>query len=388
MGFDQLNLVNPAGGAGPDPSQLIQMLRDPNPNVRFQAIQMAVQMAQSGQAAQALPVLQTAAANDNPQVVGLAQRALPLVQQMVAGAQPNQQQPPQQQFPGQQPTQFPGQQQQPTQTTFQPAVTQPQQAPVMGPGTAYVPNQPTQLTYQAPNMGQLNPQDAEFMMQSLQSDLQQGGDPATRAIQQLAGLAQASPALKDKVYALLLNHLYYHHDGSTTEAIKVLGSMNNPAVLPYMQAVQRDPGYTTESHNAALAVIQAMATSNPGGPGTASVDGGAQGVTYIRAMEYELGKGGAPGMAAFQQIRNALGPDPRAQSPARAEVVRVMLSHIATKSDPDTVTAACQLLGAMGAREMDTLRYLDAVKRNPGQSTQARNAAAAAIQQILTTPAH
>jgi hypothetical protein len=93
-------------------------------------------------------------------------------------------------------------------------------------------------------------------------------------------------------------------------------------------------------------------------------------------------------MAAFQQIRNALGPDPRAQSPARAEVVRVMLSHIATKSDPDTVTAACQLLGAMGAREMDTLRYLDAVKRNPGQSTQARNAAAAAIQQILTTPAH
>jgi hypothetical protein len=40
----------------------------------------------------------------------------------------------------------------------------------------------------------------------------------------------------------------------------------------------------------------------------------------------------------------------------------------------------------MGAREMDTLRYLDAVVRNPGQSSQAQQAARAAIQQILASP--
>ena len=39
------------------------------------------------------------------------------------------------------------------------------------------------------------------------------------------------------------------------------------------------------------------------------------------------------------------------------------------------------------AREMDTLRYLDAVVRNPSHSDEGRAAARAAIQQIMSSPA-
>ena len=171
-----------------------------------------------------------------------------------------------------------------------------------------------------------------------------------------------------------------------TEAIKALASMNDPRALPYIEAIQRTPGYAPQTHDAAVAAVQQMRLSQGGQPGTASVNGGAS-VEYIRAMEVELRQGGDAGMAAFQQIRNALGPDPRAQSPIRQEVVRVLLTHVASSQSPNTVAACCQLLGAMGAREMDCLRYLDAVKRSPSHSPQARDAAAAAIQQIMQAPA-
>ena len=62
-----------------------------------------------------------------------------------------------------------------------------------------------------------------------------------------------------------------------------------------------------------------------------------------------------------------------------------MLTHIASSSD-GTVAPACALLGAMGTREMDTLRYLDAVRRDPGKGPEANRAAEAAIKQIMAMP--
>lgn len=356
---------NPTGGAGPDDAALIaqtdQMINSPDLSQRYQAIINMTKMSPQN----ALPRLQQVinTPGQDPNVVNLAQRAMAALQQMPQQPAANMPQQPQQQYPQQQPAQ-----QQPQGQPFQQQPVQQQ--------PAYVPAQ----------MGPLSPQDAAFMLQTLQTDLSDTGQKGIQAIQQVAAIAQAHPALKEQCYNLLLNHLYTTRGLSTLEAVKALGSMNNPALVPYLQMVQRDSGYPPATRELAVQMIKSMSTQ-PAGPGVASAGGAATSPEYLRAMEHELGGGGARGMNAFAQIRNALGQDPRAQSAARPEVLRILLTHIATKTDGATVQAACQLLGQMGTREMDTLRYLDAVTRNSNQAPYVQEAAKAAIRQIMSAPA-
>lgn len=368
---DQLALGSPLGGNGTDPALLAQteqLMNSPNVSDRYRAIVNLTKMSP----ADALPRLQAMAAvpGQDPQVIQLANEAMRVMSQM-AQAQPQQPaygQPPQQQPAYGQPQVQPGYQPQPT--VVQPGYQQQAMpAPTYNPGVG------------AP----VNPADAAFVMQTAQTDLAYGGDRGIQAVRQIAAVAQGNPQLKEQAYNLLLNHVYHKRDASVTEALKALGAMGNPQLLPYLQMVQRDSGYPWEAQAVAVSLMKQMA-SQPAQPGAASANTSAS-PEYIRAMEFELKRGGNEGMAAFQQIRNALGPDPRAAGPVRQEVIRVLVTHAVTSYDPATVTAACQLLGQMGAREMDALRYLDAVVRNNGQSPQAQQAARAAIQQILATPA-
>ena len=112
---DQLN-VTPAGGAGVDPTQIQQQLQSQNPADRFRAVVAITNLPP----AQAIPLLQMAAQNDNAQVRDLANQALGVMQRMPGATQPatNQPQPTQPQY-------------QPTQPQYQaPAYTPSQAAPV------------------------------------------------------------------------------------------------------------------------------------------------------------------------------------------------------------------------------------------------------------------
>jgi hypothetical protein len=359
---DQLSLGSPIGGAGTDPALLAQteqLMRSPNVSDRYRAIVNLTKMSP----ADALPRLQAlmSTPGQDPQVIQLATQAMQVMSQMAQTA-PAAQQPAPGGFPGAAPQ--PGQQ-------GMPAYQAPQASPVptYNPGVA------------APS----TPADAAFLLQTAQTDLGRGGDIGVQAVRQIMAAVQANPQLKEQAYNLLLNHVYHKRDGSVTEALRALGSMGNPQLLPYLQMVQRDISYQTATQELAVNLITQISAQPQGGPGTAST--ATMTPEYVRAMEFELRRGGPTGMKAFDQIRAALGPDPRANGPLRQEVVRVLITHIATSFDPATVTASIQLLGQMGAREMDALRYLDAVVRHPGQSSQAQQAARAAIQQILATPA-
>ncbi|MEB3329789.1 MAG: hypothetical protein VKQ33_11205 [Candidatus Sericytochromatia bacterium] len=359
---DQLALGSPLGGAGTDPTLLAQteqLMRSPNVSDRYRAIVNLTKMSP----AEALPRLQAllSTPGQDPQVLQLATQAMQVMSQMAQTTPPTQQP-----VPGG----FPGA----TPQAGQPGVPA-YQAPQPTPVAAYNPG------VTAPS----NPADAAFLMQTAQTDLSRGGEIGVQAVRQIMAAAQANPSMKEQAYNLLLNHVYHKRDGSVTEALRALGSMENPQLLPYLQMVQRDHSYQTPARELAVGLITQMSAQPPGAPGAASTST----VTpeYVRAMEFELRRGGPTGMKAFEQIRAALGADPRANGPLRQEVIRVMITHIATSFEPSTVTASIQLLGQMGAREMDTLRYLDAVVRHPGQSLQAQQAARASIQQILATPA-
>jgi hypothetical protein len=363
---DQLSLGSPIGGAGTDPALLAQteqLMRSPNVSDRYRAIVNLTKMSP----ADALPRLQglLATPGQDPQVIQLATQAMQVMSQMAQTA-PAAQQPMPGGFPGTAPATYPqaGQQGMPA---YQP----PQASPVP--------------TYNPGMMAPSNPADAAFLMQTAQTDLGRGGDVGVQAVRQIMAAVQANPQLKEQAYNLLLNHVYHKRDGSVTEALRALGSMGNPQLLPYLQMVQRDNSYQTPTRELAVALITQMSAQPQGGPGAASTS--TMTPEYVRAMEFELRRGGPTGMKAFDQIRAALGPDPRGNGPLRQEVIRVLITHIATSFEPATVTASIQLLGQMGAREMDALRYLDAVVRHPGQSLQAQQAARAAIQQILATPA-
>ncbi|MEB3223767.1 MAG: hypothetical protein VKS61_16960 [Candidatus Sericytochromatia bacterium] len=362
---DQLSLGSPLGGSGTDPALLAQteqLMRSPNVSDRYRAIVNLTKMAP----ADALPRLQALlnTPGQDPQVIQLATQAVQVMSQMASNPS----------NPGAAQPGYPG--------AAQPGI--PGAAPQGGP--AYQPPQASPIpTYNPGVAGPMNPADAAFVMQTAQTDLSRGGDIGVQAVRQIMAAVQANPQLKEQAYNLLLNHVYHKRDGSVTEALKALGSMGNPQLVPYMQMVQRDASYQADTKALAVSLLTQMSTQPQGGPGAASASP-TMTPEFVRAMEFELGRGGASGMQAFGQIRAALGPDPRANGPLRQEVVRVMITHIATKYDPTTVTAAIQLLGQMGAREMDALRYLDAVVRNPGQSTQAQQAARAAIQQILASP--
>lgn len=382
MAQDQLNLVTGGAAPGIDPASIQQMLASPNVQDHYQAIINITYLAQAGQAPAAYQLLQQASSLNDPNLNQLIQKALPVVQQLMsqpAATQPGVTQP----MMTQPTTTQPG-------MTFAPTAVAPTTAMNPLPGTSYAPTTAAAVQYTPPPMAQINPADAQFMMQTLQTDVQAGGDKAIAAIQQLAGLMQQNPALKQPIHDLLLNQVYNSHDRSVNEALKVLGSMNDPSLLPYLQMVQRDPGYGPDTQATALSLLQALSLNQ--GAQTASINGGnpAANVDFIRAEEFELNKGGSQGMAAFQQIRNALGPNPAqtASPQVRQEVIRVLLTHIAGYHDPSTMAAACQLLGQMGAREMDTLRYLDAVKRDIGKGPDAQAAAAAAITQIMQTPSN
>ena len=223
-------------------------------------------------------------------------------------------------------------------------------------------------------------------MQMLQTDVPKGGEVSAAAIRQIAAIAQQHPQQKEAAFNILLNHVYHGLGESVTEALRALGAMNDPRLAPYLQMVQRDSKYHYTTRELAVQMIQANAQQGANGaPGTASV-GGNYTPEYVRSLEFELRKGGPEGMAAFQKIQQALGPDPRAQGPLRQEVIRVLITHLATGLGV-TVAASATLLGQMGAREMDTLRYLDAVQRNSSHSDEAREASRAAIRQIMSSPA-
>jgi hypothetical protein len=365
---DQLSLGGPIGGAGTDPAMLAQteqLMRSPNVSDRYRAIVNLTKMSP----ADALPRLQAllSTPGQDPQVIQLATQAMQVMSQMAQTA-PN----PQQLgaavpngFPQGYPGGYPG--------------GVPQAGPQVNP--AYQPPQASPMpTYNPGLTAPADPADAAFLMQTAQNDLSRGGDVGVQAVRQIMAAVQANPTpqMREQAHSLLLNHVYHKRDGSVAEALRALGSMGSPQLVQYLQMVQRDLSYQAEARALALSLYTQLA-----GPGTATPDMTA----YVRAMEFELRKGGAAGMRAFEQIRAALGPDPRANGPLRQEVVRVLITHIATNYDATTVTASVQLLGQMGAREMDAPRYLDAVVRNAGQSTQAQQAARAAIQQILATPA-
>lgn len=374
----------PAGGAaGTDPALLAQteqLMQSQNPRDRYQAIVNLTKM----NPADALPRLQALAGapGQDPNVVQLANEAMRVMSQM-AGQQPQQPQPQPQQpgYPPQQPQYNPQQPQgQVQQPAYNPQYQQPQFAQ-----PAAAPQAPMQYN---PGVGApQSPEDAAFMMQMLQPDVSKGGDVAVNAIRQIAAIAQAHPQHKEAAFNILLNHVYHGLGDTVTEALRALGGMNDPRLLPYLHMVQRETRYHYTTHELASQLIQQMSQQQQGGqPGVANVGNPQATVEYIRSLEYDLNRTGPEGMAAFNKIRQALGADPRAQSPIRQEVIRVLITHMATKVGP-TVGESAKLLGAMGAREMDTLRYLDAVARNTSHSWETQEAARNAIRQIMSTPA-
>lgn len=363
----------PAGGAaGTDPALLAQteqLMQSQNPRDRYQAIVNLTKM----NPADALPRLQALAGapGQDPNVVQLANEAMRVMSQM-AGQQPQQPQPQQPQYNPQQPQ---GQVQQPA---YQPGYQQPQFAQPAA--------QPMAAPQYNPGVGApQSPEDAAFMMQTLQPDVSKGDEVSIPAIRQIAAIAQAHPQQKEAAFNILLNHVYHSRAESVTEALRALGAMNDQRLLPYLHMVQRQPGYHHTTHALTTQLIQQLSQGQQQGgqPGVANVNPQAT-AEYIRSVEFDLNNN-ADSMAAFAKIRQALGADPRAQSPIRQEVVRVLITHMATKLGP-TVGEAAKLLGAMGAREMDTLRYLDAVARNPGQSWENQEAARNAIRQIMASP--
>lgn len=342
---------DPVGGNGPEYQALVQqtdqMLNSRDPQQLFQAIINMTRM----QPADALPRLQRVSQTPglDPRVYELAQRGAQAMQGMA-------QQPAAQQ-PGAQ----------------QPAAQQP----------GFTPAAPTSVpTYQGAQVANLNPNDAQFMIQNLRIDLDTGGPEAVNAVKTLMGIAQANPAQKELVFTLLLNHMYSKRGPSATEAVKALASMNDPRFAQYLQMVQRDGSYESEARDVAIQTLKANA-SNPGGPGVASTGG--QSVEFLRAMEFEIRKGGAAGAAALQQVRTALGANP-SQSPLKAEAQRILLTVAATGYDPSIVVPAIQMVGELRSREMNALQYLDAIMRNPAQTQEAKNAARQAIQQIMASP--
>ncbi|MEB3283685.1 MAG: hypothetical protein VKN33_00145 [Candidatus Sericytochromatia bacterium] len=359
---DAFQATGPVGGSGTDPALLAQtdqLMRSPNARDKFQAIVNLTKVSPQD----AIPRLQALATaqGQDPQVVQLANEALRVMSQMV-------------QMP-QQPQQSP-----------QPVQTSPAASPVSAnPAPSTYQMQPvTQPTYNpGVNMANMSLQDAQFLFQTLQTNLTD-----EQSIRQIAALAQAHPQLKEPAYNLLLNHAYHSVHPSVAEALRALGGFNNPQLVPYLQMIQRHPAHAAETREVAVNLMRQFAAqaANPATPGAASNNPGVS-VEYIRAMEFELRKGENEAMTAMQQIRQALGPDARAQGPLRQEIVRVLITHIATSNRPATVAAAARLLGEMGAREMNTLQYLDAVARNPGQAMEARDAAKNAVTQILSTPA-
>jgi hypothetical protein len=350
--------VQPAGGNGVDPAQIQAQLQAPNPADRFRAVVAITNMPPQ----QAIPLLQMAAQNDNAQVRDLANQALGVMQRMPGATQPATNQ------PGVQP-----QQPQP----------QPQQPYNAGPG--YQPTVVPQNTYQPAQVGPLSPDDAAFMVQTLQTEVGLGGAQGLNAIRTLAGIAQQNPAQKEPVFNILLNYMYNAYDSNLPEAIKAVASMNDPRALPYFEFLHRAVDRGQEARAAALQAAQAMRLNQGGQPGAASTQAAGATPEYLRMMELEMKRGGQEANAAFQQIRNALGQDPRAASPAKQEVLRIMLTHVATGYD-NLVIPAIQLIGAMGSRDMNALQYLDAIKRNPAHSVETKAAANAAIQQIMAAP--
>ncbi|MDB5096664.1 MAG: hypothetical protein JWM80_1085 [Cyanobacteria bacterium RYN_339] len=344
---DQLAI---AGGAAPgmDPASIQAALSDADPRNRFQAVINATKLPP----AQAIPLLQQAAGNDNPQVVQLAQRALAVMQQMPGAPQ--------------------------TQPQYNPQQPQGQQLP-------YQPYQPPAAApYTAANMGTMNPQDAAMMFNTLQDDLKKPGQVGIDAVKQLAGLVQVNPQLKDSVVNLLLNKVYdMKLDPSVEpEAIRALGSFHDPRVNQYLAAMLRAPGRTNDSRAACEDVLR----SSMSGPTTAGANGQPQvTVEWLRLEEQKLNKvSPQQALAIFAELRSALGPDARAQSPNRNEVLRILLSYIATPHDNEGVTAACQILGEMKTRDMDSLRYLDALTRATGVMDSTKAAAKAAMRSIMS----
>lgn len=344
---------DPVGGNGPEYQALVgqtdQMLASRDPQQLFQAIINMTRM----QPADALPRLQRVM-----QTPGLDPRVYELAQRGAAAMQGMAQQPAAQQ-PG---AQQPGAQ--------QPGYTPPAAA---APLPAY---------QGSPVPANLNPADAQMLIQNLRADLDMGGQVAVDAIKQLAGIAQAQPAQKDLVFTLLLNHLYSKRGSSATEALKALIGMNDPRLTQYLPMVQRDPSYANEASALAVQAMKA-ASAAPAGPGVAQAGGPTP--EFLRALEHELKVGGATGAATLQQIRAALGANP-AQSPLKAEALRIALTLIASSSDPNLVVPAIQMVGEIRSREMNSLEYLSACTRNPVHGPQVQAAAKAAINAIMSSP--
>ncbi|MEB3197462.1 MAG: hypothetical protein VKP62_09695 [Candidatus Sericytochromatia bacterium] len=351
---DQLSIASPIGGTGVDPrllQQTDQMMQSPNVSDRYRAIVSLTKMPPQD----AIPRLQAmvAAPGQDPQVIQLANEAMRVMGQMA------QQPVSPQAAPGYAQQAFP-----------QAAVMPPQQAmpaPTYNPGIAPP-----------------NPADAPFLMERAQAELGNGGQASVNAIRQLMALSQSNPQYKEPVYNLLLNHAYHQRDASVKEALVALASFQNPQLLPYLEMIQRSPGYPLEVNQTAVNLIVQM--NNQRNQAGVAAAGPAVTPDYLRSLEFELNRDTRSGVAALNQIRAALGPDPRANSPLRQEVVRILVTHIATQTSSETIVGACQLLGQMGAREMDTLRHLLAVSQNPGRTIQAQESAKAAIQQILASP--
>lgn len=365
---DALNLVNnPAGGNG-DPNyqamvqQTDQLMRSANPADRYRAIVNMTKM----QPQDAIPRLQAIVSTPgiDAQTAQLANEALRVMSQMAQ--QPQQ--------PGAQPGAQPG-----MQPGAQPVQGQPQGQPIYG----QVPQQAAPLPQYNPGVaaGPMSQDDANMTLQLLQPELARGGDEAVNAIRQLMALQQANPGMKEHVFNLLLNHVYHKADWSLPEAVRALGSMNDPRALPYLSAVARHPGVGEEARQAAMQVVQAAARQgNNGQPGVASTNGTSS-VEYIRMMEGKLHQNGQAAVEALAEMRQALGADPRAQSPARQEIIRVLLTYIATKGETTGLMGCTQLLGEMKARE--ALPYLGALARNPGAGEDVRRAASATARQIM-----
>lgn len=347
---------DPVGGNGPEYQALLQqtdqMMASRDPQQIFQAIINMTRM----QPADALPRLQRVQQTPglDPRVYELAQRGAAAMQGMaqqpgaaVPGAQPQ---------PGQQPA-----------APFTPLSTP--QAP----------------TYQgAPVPANLNPNDAQMLIQNLRSDLDIGGQQSVDAIKQLMGIANAQPAQKELVFTLLLNHLYKMRGISATEALKALVSMNDPRLAQYLPMVQRDSTYSNEAVNLAVQTMQRNA-ANAAGPGVAQAGTGGATVELLRAWEFEAKVGGTAGAAYIAQIRSALGANP-AQSPLKAEAMRIALTLVAKSSDPYLVIPAINMLGEIKSREMNSLDYLSAVTRNSSHGPRVQAAAKAAINNIMMSP--
>lgn len=350
---DSVAVNAPAGGAGVDPAQIQQQLQSPQPADRFRAVVAITNMPPQ----QAIPLLQMAAQNDNAQVRDLANQALQVMQRMPGTQQP---------------------------ATNQPGTQQPQPQPT--PYQAPAPYQaPTNLGLQIAPGAPMSPGDAQIMMGVLQGELGSGQERSMAAIPQLVAIAQQNPAMKEAVVNLLLNHIYNEYNPSVSVAMRGLATLADPRAIPYLEMVARQTGRQVDEQALARAIVEQMKANPSGQPGTASAQALAT-PEFVRMHEPELAVPGARGMAAFEKIRAQLGADPRAKSPIQQEVLRVMLTLIATSYNSETVAAACTLIGQMGSRDMDSLRYLQAVTTGMGQTPATRAAAMNAMRQIMATP--